>query len=70
MREELLRQVAASPATGQAHSQLANIEGLNRNWPAAIEQLEAARRIDPALPRLDERERLAREALAHEPRRR
>lgn len=56
---ELRRQVADSPVTGQAHSQLANLEALDGDWKAALADVRAARRIDPRLPLLDERERTA-----------
>ncbi len=63
-KAELARQIAASPLVGQAHSQLANLEALDEDWAAALAHLDAARRIDPALPRLAEREADARRRLA------
>jgi hypothetical protein len=63
-RAELARMIADSRSCGQAHSQLANLEGLDGHWDAAIEQLELARAIDPSLPRLAEREQMARDRRA------
>ena len=63
VRAELLRQIAASPVCGQAHSQLAILEGLDGRWASALAHLAVARRIDPRLPLLAEREQIARERL-------
>lgn len=61
VRAELGRMIAASPECGQAHSQLANLEGLDGHWDAEIAQLDSARAIDPSLPRLAERQQRAQE---------
>jgi hypothetical protein len=65
-REELRRQIADSPLTGQARSQLANLEALDGRWASALGLLQQAGHIDPDLPRLAEREDSARQHLATE----
>ena len=63
VRAELARMIADSPRCGQAHSQLANLEGLDERWEHVIDELEIARRINPGLPRITEREQLAHDHL-------
>jgi hypothetical protein len=67
-RGELLRMIADSPQCGQAHSQLANLAGMDGDWDGAVAHLEQARRIAPRLPRLAERLQAAREHHAPVPR--
>ncbi len=63
LRVELERSVHDSPRTGHSRSLLANLDLLEGDWTGALEELRAARALDPELPGLDERERMARDSL-------
>jgi hypothetical protein len=64
VRAELERSIRESPANGHAHSLLANLDLLEGRWADALANLEAAREVQPGLPGLDARARVARDSLA------
>ncbi len=67
VREELLRQIADSPRTAQARSQLASLEGLDGHPARMLQLLQEAAAIDPRSPRIAERIRVVRERLGLPP---